>query len=218
MTTARAEFHQIPARGTADWHSIAKILDLGFTASVGFVVDGQPFVIPMLYGRSDRMLYLHGAAASRIMTKLDDGVPVCATVTLVDGLVLARSAFHHSMNYRSVLAFDIARAVTDVRAKIAALRCMSDHLLEGRWEDVRAPTKGELAVTTVLEMEIDEASAKVRAGPPIDDEADYHRPTWAGEIPLALTALTPISDVDGPLPSYLVGTTRFETSRPRVVA
>lgn len=207
----RTELKQIAERGSRDWDAVAAILDAGFLASVGFLVDGQPFVIPMFYGRTDRSLFLHGAAASRIMTQLGAGVPVCATVTLVDGLVLARSAFHHSMNYRSVVAFGTATPVMDARAKIAALRCMSDHLLHGRWAEVRGPNKSELASTTVLEMRIEEASAKVRAGPPSDDAADLHRPTWAGVLPLGLTASAPIPDTDAPLPSYLARITRFAT-------
>lgn len=212
--TTRADLKQIPDRGSRDWPTVAAILDAGFLAHVGFVVDGQPFVIPMLYGRADRSLFLHGAAASRIMGKLAEGVLVCATVTLVDGLVLARSAFHHSMNYRSVVAFGTATAIAEPRARIAALRCMSDHLLAGRWADVRGPNKRELAETSVLEMGIDEASAKVRTGPPSDDEADMARTCWAGVVPLALTAGAPIADRDAALPPYLARLDRFDAYDP----
>ena len=191
---ARSELKQIPERGSHDWAPVLAILDGAFLASVGFVVEGQPFVIPMLYGRAGRSLFLHGAAASRIMTQLGKGVPVCATVTLVDGLVLARSAFHHSMNYRSVVAFGTAALVDGPRAKLAALRCISDHLLYGRWADARGPNKRELAQTAVLEMRIAEASAKTRTGPPNDDPADYRRSTWAGVLPLGLVASTPVPD------------------------
>jgi len=204
---ARSELRQIPERGSHDWTAVSAILDAAFLASVGFVVDGQPFVIPMLYGRADRSLFLHGAAASRIMTHLGKGVPVCATVTLVDGLVLARSAFHHSMNYRSVVAFGTATLVDDPRAKLAALRCISDHLLDGRWAEVRGPNKRELAETAVLEMRIAEASAKIRTGPPNDDPADYQRSTWAGVLPLGLAASAPVPDAGTgaavSLPPYL---------------
>lgn len=203
---ARSELRQIPDRGSHDWAAISTILDAGFLASVGFVVDGQPFVIPMLYGRADRSLFLHGAGTSRIMSQLGQGVPVCATVTLVDGLVLARSAFHSSMNYRSVVSFGTATALIDARAKLAGLRCMSDHLLKGRWADVRGPNKRELAETAVLEMRIEEASAKIRTGPPNDDLADLGRSTWAGVLPFEQAAAAPVPDAEtgaAPLPPYL---------------
>lgn len=205
--SARSDLRQIPERGSHDWVAVSAILDAAFLAFVGFVVEGQPFVIPMLYGRADRSLFLHGAAASRIMTQLRTGVQVCATVTLVDGLVLARSAFHHSMNYRSVVAFGTAALVDDARAKLAALRCISDHLLDGRWAEVRGPNKRELTETAVLEMRIEEASAKTRTGPPNDDPADHRRSTWAGVLPLGLVASTPVRDAGtsavAPLPPYL---------------
>lgn len=205
--SARSELRQIAERGSHDWAAVAAILDAAFLASVGFVVDAQPFVIPMLYGRAGRSLFLHGAAASRVMTQLGKDAPVCAAVTLVDGVVLARSAFHHSMNYRSVVAFGTATLVADARAKLAALRCISDHLLDGRWAEVRGPNKRELAETAVLEMRIDEASAKTRTGPPNDDLADYRRSTWAGVLPLGLVASEPIPDAGTgpavPHPPYL---------------
>jgi hypothetical protein len=192
--SARSDLRQIPERGSNDWAVVSDILDAGFLASVGFVVDGQPFVIPMLYGCAGRSLFLHGAAASRIMTRLGQSVSVCATVTLVDGLVLARSAFRHSMNYRSVVAFGAATLVNDARAKLAALRCISDHLLDGRWADVRGPNKRELAGTAVLEMRIEDASAKTRTGPPNDDPADFRRSTWAGVLPVHLATSAPVPD------------------------
>jgi hypothetical protein len=202
----------MPERGSADWEVIAAILDAGFLASVGFNVDGQPFVIPMMYGRSERSLYLHGAAASRLMKALEAGAPACLSVTLVDGLVLARSAFHHSMNYRSVVAFGVARPITEPRRKIEALRLMSEHLLPGRWNDTRGPNKDELRQTTVLELPIDEASTKTREGPPNDAPADLHRQTWAGILPLTLAAGEPVphaqlSDGVG-LPDYLSAAAR----------
>lgn len=192
--TSRSELRQLAARGSHDWAAIAAILDAGFMATIAFAVDRQPFALPMLYGRADRTLFLHGAASARIMKALGGAIPVCVSVTLVDGLVLARSAFNHSMNYRSVVAFGSARALDDPRAKLHALRTLSDHLLAGRWEDVRGPTRAELAQTTVLQLEIDEASAKVRAGPPIDDDADLRRPAWAGVLPLATAAGAPVAD------------------------
>jgi nitroimidazol reductase NimA-like FMN-containing flavoprotein (pyridoxamine 5'-phosphate oxidase superfamily) len=190
----RSELRQIATRGTHDWEAIAAILDAGFLASIGFAVDGQPFVLPMLYGRSGRALFLHGAASARIMTALGGSTPVCASITLVDGVVLARSAFNHSMNYRSVVAFGTARLIDDPRGKLQALRAISDHLLRGRWSDVRGPNRAELAQTAVLQLDIEDASAKVRAGPPIDDEADLPRPVWAGVLPLSTVAATPMAD------------------------
>ena len=167
---ARATVRRIPTRGAYDAETIHAILDAGFLAHVGFSVNGQPFVIPTLYGRSGDTLYLHGSAASRMMRELETGVPACVTVTLVDGLVLARSAFHHSMNYRSVVAFGTARKIDGNEQKTEALRIISDHVIAGRWDEVRAPYEKELKATTVLEFLIEEASAKIRTGPPVDDE------------------------------------------------
>jgi nitroimidazol reductase NimA-like FMN-containing flavoprotein (pyridoxamine 5'-phosphate oxidase superfamily) len=158
-------------------------------------VDGQPFVIPTLYGRDGDQLYLHGSAASRMLRTLEAGVPVCITVTLVDGLVLARSAFNHSMNYRSVVAFGNCRSITESSQKIEALKTISEHLLPGRWNEVRAPSEKELRATSVLQFDMEDASAKVRVGPPVDDEEDYDFPVWAGVLPLGLTHGTPVPDV-----------------------
>ena len=206
-TTDRGKLRRLPERGTREWETIREILDAGTMASVGFSVDGQPFVNPMLYGRKGQSLILHGASASRIANTLAGGAPVCATVTLVDGLVLARSAFHHSMNYRSVVMFGTARMIEEPRRKIEALRILSEHMLPGRWEDVRGPTKQELAITMVMEMPIDEATAKVRSGPPNDDEADYARRCWAGVLPLSVRAGDPIADArlapDIEVPAYM---------------
>jgi hypothetical protein len=173
---------------------IHEILDAGFLAHVGFCVEGQPFVIPTLYGREGDRLYLHGSAASRMLKRLDAGVPVCVNVTVVDGLVLARSAFHHSMNYRSVVAFGSARIITDQNRKVEALRTISEHLIRGRWKDVRSPNENELRATAVLEVEIEEASAKVRTGPALDEEEDYALPIWAGVLPLELTPKAVVPD------------------------
>ena len=209
-TTDRSELRRLPERGTREWQTIREILDAGTIASVGFSVDGQPFVIPMLYGRNDQSLILHGSSASRIANTLAGGAAVCATVTHVDGLVLARSAFHHSMNYRSVVMFGTARVIEDPRRKIEALRILSEHMLPGRWADVRGPTKQELAITMVLEMPIDEATAKVRTGPPGDDEADYARRCWAGVLPLSVRAGDPVADdrlaSDIEAPAYMTRT------------
>lgn len=209
----RSTVRRLPQRGTYDAETIHAILDAGFLAHVGFCVEGQPFVIPTLYGRvrdageDPDKLYLHGSAASRMLRELSSGVPACVTVTHVDGIVLARSAFHHSMNYRSVVAFGTARKIEDVQGKAEALRVISDHLIAGRWEDVRNPTAQELKATSVLEFTIEEASAKVRTGPPMDDEEDYALPVWAGVVPLHLQAAAPIKDSrlngDVPLPGYV---------------
>jgi nitroimidazol reductase NimA-like FMN-containing flavoprotein (pyridoxamine 5'-phosphate oxidase superfamily) len=205
--TKRSDLRRIPVRGSHDWETISQILDAGFIAHVGFCVDGQPFVIPTLYGRDGETLYLHGSSASRMLGELETGTPACVTVTLVDGLVLARSAFHHSMNYRSVVAFGRARKVADPERKIECLRVISEHLIAGRWNDVRGPSEKELRATTVLEFSIEEASAKVRTGPPIDDDGDYGLAVWAGVLPLEINSQTPVPDeklVEGVrLPDYV---------------
>lgn len=192
--TQRTELRRLPKRGSHDPAAIHEILDAAFLAHIGFNVNGQPFVTPTLYGRDGEKLYLHGSAASRMLRELETGVPACVTVTLVDGLVLARSAFHHSMNYRSVMAFGTARTIDQVAEKTNALRVISEHVIRGRWGDVREPTEKELKATAVLEFAIEEASAKIRTGPPLDDEADYVLPMWAGVLPLCLTAGAPIPD------------------------
>jgi nitroimidazol reductase NimA-like FMN-containing flavoprotein (pyridoxamine 5'-phosphate oxidase superfamily) len=192
--TKRTELRRIPDRGSHDWETINKILDVGFLASVGFCVDGQPFVIPTLYGRDGERLYLHGSAASRMLRELETGVPACVTVTLVDGLVLSRSAFDHSLNYRSVVAFGTARKVMDPEQKIKSLRVISEHLIAGRWAEVRGPSDQELKATTVLEFSIEEASSKVRSGPPLDDESDYGWKVWAGVLPLEMKSRLSIPD------------------------
>jgi nitroimidazol reductase NimA-like FMN-containing flavoprotein (pyridoxamine 5'-phosphate oxidase superfamily) len=192
--TKRTELRRIPDRGSHDWETVNQILDAGFLACVGFCMDGQPFVIPTLYGRDGEKLYLHGSAASRMLCELETGVPACVTVTLVDGLVLARSAFHHSMNYRSVVAFGTARKIANPGQKIKSLRVISEHLIAGRWKDVREPSEKELKATTVLEFSIEEASAKVRTGPPVDEDSDYGLPIWAGVLPLEIQSRQPIPD------------------------
>lgn len=194
---SRAQLRRLPDRGAYDSEAIYRILDAGFLAHVAFCVDGQPFVIPTLYGREDRKLYLHGSAASRMLRELEGGLPACVTVSLVDGLVLARSAFHHSMNYRSLVAFGTATKIEDPDAKMNGLRTISEHLIAGRWAEVRAPSKKELKATSVVEFSIEEASAKVRTGPPIDDRDDYALPVWAGVIPFELHAGEPIPDRPG---------------------
>jgi nitroimidazol reductase NimA-like FMN-containing flavoprotein (pyridoxamine 5'-phosphate oxidase superfamily) len=181
-------------RGVYERETVYQILDEGFLCHVGFVADGQPFVIPTSYGRKDASLYIHGSAASRMLRQIKDGVPVCVTVTLLDGLVLARSVFNHSMNYRSVVVLGKATLVEDAEEKLEALRLLSEHILPGRWADARQPNERELKQTSVLKLPIEEFSAKVRTGPAIDDEEDYAFPTWAGVIPLEITAGTPLDD------------------------
>ena len=192
--TARTELRRLPNRGTRDAAAVYEILDAAFLAHVGFTVSGQPFVIPTLYGRQGDTLFLHGSTASRMLRELENGAPACVTVTLVDGLVLARSAFHHSMNYRSVVAFGTARKIDDPDRKSRALRVISEHIIAGRWNDVRGPSPNELKATAVLEFLIEEASAKTRSGPPLDDEPDYALPVWAGVLPLQIEAGAPLPD------------------------
>ncbi len=193
-TTERSHVRRLPNRGSHEPETIHQILDEGFLAHVGFCVDGQPLVIPTLYGREDDHLFLHGSAASRMLRTLQSGAPACVTVALVDGLVLARSAFHHSMNYRSVVTFGICRLVPETSEKLRALTTISEHLIRGRWNDVRPPNEKELKATSVLRFDMEEASAKVRVGPPADDEQDYALPVWAGVLPLRLMAGTPKPD------------------------
>jgi len=181
-------------RAVYDRAAAYKILDEGFICHVGFVVDGQPFVIPTGYGRVDDNLYIHGSAASRMLRRVNEGIAVCVTVTLLDGLVLARSIFNHSMNYRSVVILGTARAVNDPKEKLEALRLLSEHILPGRWVESRQPNEKELKATSVLRLPIEEFSAKVRQGPVVDDEEDYAFSTWAGVIPLAMVAGEPIDD------------------------
>jgi uncharacterized protein len=192
--SARSELRRYPNRGSHDPQVIHKILDDGFLAHVGFCVDGQPFVIPTLYGRNGGTLYLHGSAASRMLKQLDTGIAACVNVAIVDGLVLARSGFHSSINYRSVAAFGTAKKIADSAAKTAALRTISEHVLASRWNEIRPPTETELKATAVLEFSIEEASAKIRTGSPLDDEEDYALPVWAGVLPLRVTAAEPIAD------------------------
>jgi uncharacterized protein len=203
--STRAQLRRLPDRGSYDPATVAAILDAGFLAHVGFCVDGQPFVIPTLYGHDGASVYLHGSAASRMMRELDKGVPVCVTVTLVDGLVLARSAFHHSMNYRSVVVFGTARKIEDTGQKTRALRIISEHLIPGRWAEVRSPSQKELKATTVLSLRIEEASTKIRTGPPSDDDDDYDLPVWAGLLPLNVRPAAPVPDigVSEPAPDYV---------------
>jgi uncharacterized protein len=205
--TDRTQVKRLPKRGHYERETVCSILDTAFVCHVGFSVDGQPFVIPTNFGRAGDTLYLHGSAASRMLKTLSGGVPVCVTVTHVDGLVLARSAFHHSVNYRSVVILGRAQLVEDPAEKMEALRIFTEHVMKGRWNDVRIPTEQELKATIVLSLPLEEVSAKVRTGGPIDDEADYALPVWAGVLPLETVAKAPLPDAqrknDPPIPEYL---------------
>jgi len=200
LLTDRTRVVRHPERGAYDRETIHQILDAGFLCHVGFVSEGQPFVIPTGYGRKGEYLYIHGSAASRMLTNLAQGVQVCVTVTLLDGLVLARCAFSHSMNYRSVVVLGRAVLVDDPAEKLEALHVISDQIIPGRWAEVRQPSEQELKATSVLRLPLTEASAKIRTGPPKDSAADYALPIWAGVLPLRLTPGDPVRDsrFDGP--------------------
>jgi nitroimidazol reductase NimA-like FMN-containing flavoprotein (pyridoxamine 5'-phosphate oxidase superfamily) len=201
--STRTQVRRLPKRGHYDPATLHAILDDGFLCHVGFVHEGSPVVIPTSYARSGDTVYIHGSAASRMLRTLEQGVPVSIAVTHVDGLVLARSAFPHSINYRSVVIFGTAVAVEDPAEKNEALRLFSEQIAPGRWAEVRPPAPQELKGTSVLKVTIDEASAKIRTGGPIDDEQDYTLPVWAGVLPVHMTPGEPIDDqrlVDGVAP------------------
>ncbi len=190
--TDRTQVKRRPQRGVYDKAQVHAILDEGFICHVGFAIDGQPYVIPTAYARLDEQVYIHGSPASRLMKAKE--VDVCLTVTLVDGLVLARSVFHTSINYRSVVVMGKARLVTDVIEKWQALRCFTNHVIDGRWEQAKQPTEQELKATSVLSLPLEEVSAKVRTGPPIDDDDDYALPVWGGVVPVIQTLGQPVPD------------------------
>ena len=182
--TQRTKVRRLSKRAVYDKAQVHAILDEGFLCHVGFTQDSHPFVIPTLYARSGETLYMHGSGASRMLKTLAQGVDVCVTVTLVDAYVLARSAFHHSMNYRSVTVLGRARLVADEAEKMEALRVITDHIVPGRWDEVRGPNELEMKQTVVLALPLEEVAAKVRVGPPADDEEDYALPVWAGIVPI----------------------------------
>ena len=192
--TDRTTLKRLPKRAEYDRGAVYKILDEAFICHVGFTAGDKPIVIPTSYARIDDNLYVHGSAASRMLRSLEEGIDVCVTVTLIDGLVLARSAFHHSINYRSVVIFGTASVVIDPDEKIGILHALTDHIVPGRWAAVRPPNDSELRSTMVLKLPLVEVSAKVRTGPPIDDEEDYELSVWAGVVPLRLTSGPPIKD------------------------
>ncbi|MEO8038583.1 MAG: pyridoxamine 5'-phosphate oxidase family protein [Betaproteobacteria bacterium] len=206
LKSPRTTVKRLPKRGHYDRETVHAILDAGFLCHIGFVADAQPYVIPTGFGRDGDILYIHGSAVSRTLKTLAEGVPMCLTVTHLDGLVLARSGFHSSMNYRSVVVLGTAREVVGER-KGHALAVISDQILKGRWDEIRGPSRKELNATKVLELPLTEASAKVRTGPPIDDEEDYAMPIWAGVLPLSLKAGTPLPDerlpASIPVPAYM---------------
>ena len=212
MPTQRTRVVREPERGVYDREAAYRILDEGFICHVGFSLDGQPFVIPTSYGRKDANLYIHGSAASRMLRQMKEGVAVCVTVTLLDGLVLARSIFNHSMNYRSVVILGKATLVDDPEEKLTALRALSEHIVPGRWDDARQPNERELKATSVLRVAIEEFSSKVRTGPPIDDAEDLAFPTWAGVLPLEMKVGEAIGDENllagKAVPEYVKGYTR----------
>lgn len=194
QVTQRSKIRRLPKRGSQERELIYNILDEALVANVGFIADNQPFVIPMAYGRKGDVLYIHGSSVSRLLKTLEQGVDICFSVTLLDGLVIARSLFHHSMNYRSVVLFGKAKLVESETDKMIALQAFSEQMISGRWTEARLPNSQELKATTVLSFPIEEGSAKVRTGDPNDDVEDYSLPFWAGQLPLKLTPGIPISD------------------------
>lgn len=206
--TERTRLHRLPERGSHDWELIAAILDEALVCHVGFAVDGRPMVIPTAHARRGTTVYLHGAPASRMLRTVASDVEVCITVTLLDGLVLARSLFHHSINYRSVVCFGRAVEVTDLDEKRKTLRCFAEHVLPSRAAEMREPTISELKTTRMLAVQLDETSAKLRSGPPIDDEEDLSLPVWADVLPVKLAARRPIADTPQlPTPASVLGAT-----------
>jgi hypothetical protein len=206
--TERTQLRRYPKRGSFDVATVYSILDEAFLCHVGFVVDGQPIVIPTGFARSGDQLYVHGSAASRMLRTLDQGVDVCVTVMLLDGFVLARSGFHHSMNYRSVVVLGKAKPVLDPEEKLRALQAFTNHIVPGRWDEIRPPTEQELKATTVLSIPLNEVSAKIRSGPPIDDEEDYDMRVWAGVVPVHLHIDEPVAD-----PQLKPGIAPIDTAR-----
>lgn len=202
----RTTLRRHPERGRHDAETVAAILDEALICHVGFVAEGQPFVVPTIHARRGDDLFLHGSTASRMLRTLSGGVPVCVTATVVDGLVVARSVFSSSMNYRSVMVLGTAKEVTDEEEKREALRAVVEHVAPGRWDEARQPTPKELKATAVLRVPLDETSAKVRTGPPKDDEEDLDLPVWAGVVPLRMVAAAAVPDVDPgePLPASVL--------------
>jgi nitroimidazol reductase NimA-like FMN-containing flavoprotein (pyridoxamine 5'-phosphate oxidase superfamily) len=212
--TEKNRIKRLPRRGHYDHETIYRILDEALICHVGFVENEQPYVIPINFARVKDTIVLHGAKASRLHKHIAAGHPVCVEVTIVDGLVLARSVFHHSVNYRSVVLFGTGCAIEDEQEKLTALKAITDHLIPGRWQETRPPNRKEMNATSVVAIKIDEASAKVRIGPPVDDEEDYALPVWAGVLPLHEIPSAPIRDErlleSIALPEYIAGYSRGE--------
>lgn len=203
----RTTVKRMPHRAVYDRDVINTILDEGLICHLGFTVDAQPYVLPTIYARDGERVLIHGSSASRMLRNLRSGIPACATVTLIDGLVLARSAYHHSMNYRSVVILGTATEICGRADKLAAMRMIVNHVVPGRWDDVRGPSEAEIRATMVLSLPLNEASAKMRTGPPLDDQEDYALTVWAGVVPLSLEAHAPHADPQLPasiqMPSYV---------------
>jgi uncharacterized protein len=218
VKTKKTRIHRLAKRGHYERETIYRILDEALICHVGFAEEGQPYVIPINFARVGETIVLHGAKASRLLKHIGAGHPVCVEATLVDGLVLARSVFHHSINYRSVVLFGRGRLVED-QEKLAALKAITEHLIPGRWKEARLPSRKELNATSVVSIRIEEASAKVRMGPPLDDEEDYAVPVWAGVLPLHEVPSAPIRDElqseDVPLPAYVA---RYSRTRQQAIA
>jgi uncharacterized protein len=212
-STPRTRIKRLGKRAVYDKRRVHEILDEGYLCHVGFVRDGQPFVIPTLYARCGEMLYIHGSGVSRMLNTLAEGVEVCVTVTLVDAYVLARSAFHHSMNYRSVVILGRAQRLEERQEMLRALEAITDHVVPGRWSEVRAPNELEMRQTAVLALPLDEVSAKVRAGPPVDDAADHALPVWAGLVPIRTALGEPLAEDRVPAGTEAPQLSRF--ARPR---
>jgi len=207
VPTDRTKVRRLPKRANYERDLIDGIIDEALSCHVGFAIDGRPWVVPTIHARIDDRLYLHGAVANHMLKSLAGGIEACVTITLVDALVLARSAFHHSMNYRSVMIFGRARSVDDVDEKRAALHALVEHVVAGRMTDARPPSASELRTTTVLRLPIDEASAKVRTGGPVDDEEDMPLAIWAGQLPVSTVYGAPIAEPDtiATVPDYVTG-------------
>jgi len=207
LKTERTRVRRIPDRGHYDKKTIYPIIDEALYCHVGINHNGSPVVIPTIHARINNTLYIHGSAASRLLQSIQEDASLCVTISLIDGIVLARSAFHHSLNYRSVVVFGQGVIVNDFQEKWDALKAVSDHLVPKRWEDVREPNQKELDATTVISISLEEASAKIRSGPPGDDDADYALPIWAGVLPTELKKGTLIPDPVLPdsigIPDYL---------------
>src|SRR5438270_3035570 len=200
----RVRVRRRPERARYDTELVHQVLDESLICHVGFVFDDQPYVLPTIHARHGETLYLHGATSNHMLKVLSSGAPLCITTTIVDGLVLARSAFHHTMNYRSVVVLGTGYAVDDPEERDAAFRRLVDHIAPGRWPHLRPPTEKELRATRLVRVPLEECSAKVRSGPPVDDEADYELPIWSGELPLAVAASAPLPASGLPVPAHVM--------------